>query len=332
MNVEKAFQISENPDQIIHLSVTDFVADPLQSGRKFPRTAKQIKEQMDSIADQGQLEPVAFRLADTGEELHYFTEKGELAIDPTVMEGGEPVVLSGFGRILYIAKLNESNTQFEGGPDVKAILWNKDALDAFVSGLHSNLKRHDLKPMDLSYDFQRMKEAPFLMKQSAIAAAVGMSNAQVSQMLDLQKVVARGQKLINDGVIPARAGYEDLARMEPEAQEKHIDKLLEKLESGKGKLNQTDVREGTEGKKKKKGKKGEKEYKAARTLAEVRKDFTPFIELEPEKDGEEPEMSFSGSVFAAILNYVNGKMTVKTLAKRIEEMVPTSGRARVKSA
>ncbi len=111
----------------------------MMTGRTYPRTPQHKKTQIASIRESGQIEPVAVRLANPGERV----------LDQ-VMQGGEPIVCSGAGRVEYIRDILASGELFPGGPDIKTVLWTEDAPSAFLKGLHANIHRLDLNHTDRS--------------------------------------------------------------------------------------------------------------------------------------------------------------------------------------
>jgi ParB/RepB/Spo0J family partition protein len=78
------------------------------------------------------------------------------------------------------------------------VIDGKDSAQVFLDGLMANIQREDVGPLDLAYDFQRLK-TEFKMHQQDIAARVHMAPSTISQHLSILELDDQIHKMIAQG-------------------------------------------------------------------------------------------------------------------------------------
>jgi hypothetical protein len=212
-----------------------FIIDERLSGRKFARSADHAKSQKASIVSQGQIEPVAYRVAVEGE---VFQDKwnGEV-----VTKGGELVLCAGFGRVQYIRELVEAGVDFPGGPMVRALLWQvRDSKEAFLRGLHGNLKRKGLSYIEIAHAINDLVhpspesgEPP--RSQREVADMLGITQGMVSQYLNVITALPDAAlRMVHEGTITWKTAL-DLCHLKGKSLEGKVAELKTLAETKPGK-------------------------------------------------------------------------------------------------
>jgi len=293
--------------EIIDTAIRIFAADP-STTLSVPITALTIREELSGRWKRGSKE-----LAEKQDSIE---QLGQLESCVVKVEAGTLVLYAGFGRVMAIRALNDAGQSFPGGPNVHISLW-RDDLDGFIAGLHTNLKRRNLSPIDLAKAVGRLEDGG--MGRNEIAKQLKLNGSTITQHLKFRKLPERIQSLGHDGTLPFRALVQ-LTELETEADQLSVaEELVSEAEAehtkrqkpGKAKVIS---RKATAKVRAKGGKAG------IRSIAEVRKTFTQYME------DEETAGSRVACVFAIVLQYIDGKIGDKKLIADAEEAV----RARIK--
>lgn len=190
----------DDPLKVILVKHSELVIDPARSGRVKPRTEAQIKEKMETLAQEGQLVPCSIEL---GPE-------------------GEPILVHGFGRVEALKRL---------GKPIKVMLWDSKAEgDTFIKGLHANIKNDALTPLDFQAAIHRLKQEPFNMKAVDISRRLSVSRATITQHAKLDFLIPDSREALSTGVISLKIA-EDLANIEdPKEQKEALKELLKTVD------------------------------------------------------------------------------------------------------
>jgi len=187
-----------------YLPLDKFVVDESISGRKRPRTAKQIRDKAESLMTCGQITAVKFECI-PGDREHVRLTKG-------------------FGRYHAMQLLLSEGRVWPGGPLVKAEIEDAptevqrdEHVDAFVTGLHENIHRDKLTPADMWTNFQRLAAEPYNWDGRTIARRLNLSPGMVSLIRSIYtRTVPAVQRAVDAGVVPLREVRRFLDKSEPE--------------------------------------------------------------------------------------------------------------------
>jgi len=250
-------ELDDHPDSIIKVPANLLGLDAAQSAR-WDGAPRELKDLAESIAARGQLIPISVSLVrvNDGEEGHYL----------------DLVVQEGYGRTAAIKQLKESRTSFPGGPNVKVALWKSSGQQAFIDGLHTNLKGKNLSAVEVALAVSRLFGEG--MDRGEVAKELGISGSSVTQYRKLLKLGPVGRKHVHDGTVPFRAATDiiDSCDSEEEIEAAISELVADAHKAGKKKVSaaktRTKLRE-------KAGKKGKSK---ARSLAEIRTEFGTYVE------------------------------------------------------
>lgn len=284
----------DNPLQMLEIPTDQLIINEILSGRsEYKRDPKKVKETADSIRQVGQIEPAVVGLDDVG----------------------NPVLYVGFGRY---------EAQVQNGLPLLCRYSPVPLEDVLELGMHENLKREPLSPVQIMDNILRLNEKG--LKDKEVADRIGVSPAFVSvhkrlalkDENDKPKFSKWALQQIHKGTVPAKAAFPlaDLANSEEiDVELKTLIAAAEEAAKGTGKaarVSETAAREvvrkrGT----KKKGKKGSKKaaggqrsMKQLKTLLEA---WTGPAMPEPVK-----------LTVSAVLDYIEGTIDEDAATKRAE--------------
>jgi ParB-like chromosome segregation protein Spo0J len=166
---------------IARVFYSDIYTDENIAGRLGGRNAAKFVETKQSIAEDGQVEPIAVGLS----------------------EAGVAILYSGFGRHRAIKELHEEG---KGDGFVSCVLWNRNVKDGYLAGITSNTKREDLNPMQMAGIIETLSVPPFSMKAADVSVRLGIAPSYVRGLRKLIDLPDDVQSAITDGKIgPAQA-------------------------------------------------------------------------------------------------------------------------------
>lgn len=295
---ELIIDLEVDPSQVISIHPSLITADPIKAGR-YKRNKTKLAELTASMETRGQLEPAAITID---------KEKNVISL------------FSGFGRREAALALIEKDGGFPGGPGLKCVLWNpKTEIDGFINGMHTNMKRNDLSPIDLMESLKVLRDVA-KMSNSQIAQELGISRATVIQHFKLEKLPVDVMEKVHTGIIPARGAFDLVDLDTPEEIQKAADELIAEMEKrGARKVTSDQVREHVTKKGKAKGKKGK-----SLSLSAVRKTLGGYVkEQTDEETGKVPARGPIAKVLQVIdlqQGLMDGKISAKKYFAELEEL------------
>lgn len=155
-------------DRILHIPISDIVANPFQPRREFH--ADELTELVNSVKEYGILQPLVV------------TEK----------ENGMFELIAGERRLRAAKQA--------GLRDVPAILRSAEAQEKLELALIENIQRSDLSPIEEAHSYAQLMDE-FGLTQEGVASRVGKSRPVVANTLRLLKLPDDMQKALSDGDI-----------------------------------------------------------------------------------------------------------------------------------
>jgi ParB/RepB/Spo0J family partition protein len=272
----------ENPLQLVEIPCEDIIIVQELSGRsEYKRDVKSVKELTASIQEMGQIEPAVVGLN---------TDAQYGAI-------GAPILYVGFGR-------HEACTAAK--VDLLCMYSPKPVSEVLVFGMHENMKREPLSPIQFATNIKRLNDAG--MKDNEIAKKLGCSPGNISmhkKFLATEEggtplFSAKALRAIHEKKISARIAYM-IADLGSAAKiEKAIDKAIE---DGKGTTSGVkasavkQVREHNAEEAPKARKKGKRGKMMERSYPEVKKFLPPAVR----------------TTVKTLLDYIEGKKDEKNV-------------------
>jgi ParB-like chromosome segregation protein Spo0J len=188
-------EMADFPDMLVpgYLPADSFVIVPGMDGRAKPRSAAEIGELADSIQAEGQQEAIEYILHS--------------------QIPGKNIVTKGHGRLTAILGLLAQEKTWPNGPGVKAVLsdravtsddWETIRRDFYLSGLHNNIHRHNLKPADIAHDIEVLSRPPFNLQDQEIADRIRISASYISQHRAYARTIPRVREAVDSGRLAFR--------------------------------------------------------------------------------------------------------------------------------
>lgn len=278
--------------KILALSVDDIIVNDDLNMRRFPPGAKGIQELAHSIVADGQLQPVLVQRS------REHKDKYDL--------------IFGFRRVKAIAWANEQKLSGNGALMVNATAVDVSDMEALGANVAENGTREALTVIDYGLIISRMEAGG--MQRKDIATKLAKPRSWVTEVAQIGGLRSAIQRKIHVGEIPVSVAIE-LAKMETSEEQ---DAALKDLEEP-GNNKRAKIRAKRRAKKQGKGG-GESTEKISITISEARKGMQALAGVGL-KEGEECKYGKKAqAVGAVMLKWLEGRMTVNVLAKRVEDL------------
>lgn len=285
--------------QLYSVPVNDVLVVAENNGRRFG--IGKVDDLVQSIVEQGQLQPVEAKLNDGNLQLVY-----------------------GFRRHAAITSINQSKLTKKPLEIKVTIIDDVDDATALMRNVAENEKRKDLSPVDRAWAIQRLtkpvEEGGMGKTQSEVATLFGKHKSWVSLTVRLLDLPAKVQRMVHDGKVRVGASY-DLISMDEDDRAAIIAELLEGKDPDTINITRADVRK-VERKRRSKGK-GAKKGKGKAKGNESKQLTVKEVVLEIESYVGKTEQEAWGppqKVMACVLEWVSGKYGLKALASRITDI------------